>query len=83
MQVLCDHVGITGRRHIIGRADILCTVVEDVRTFHPSNKARVDRLLKDITDSLDDPGTAIMLSNIKLLRERFAPEPLPHLGEAA
>lgn len=60
-----------------------CTVVEDVRTFDGETKPQVDRLLKDISDSLDDPETAIMLSNIKLLRDRFAPESPGHLEEAA
>ncbi|HEX8300273.1 hypothetical protein [Sphingomonas sp.] len=59
-----------------------CTVVEDVRTFRTSASPRVDRLVKDISESLNDPDTLAMLSNMKTLRDRFEPQPLP-LGAAA
>lgn len=48
-----------------------CRFVEDVRTFSDRPNLEGERLLKDITDSLDDPDTAIMIANIRTLRDRF------------
>lgn len=68
---------------IFGQIPRMCRFVEDVRTFSDAPNPEGERLLKDISDSLDDPEIGIMLANMTALRHQFEVEEPARLVNAS
>lgn len=68
---------------VFGQIPRRCGVVEDVGTL-PNLPGTPDRdgarLLKDITDNLNEPDIAVMLRSIQMLQDRFVPDQEPRLA---